>query len=278
MMGWPCPSNRGKLQSSANKFEGGHPLKNVNTIGIDLAKNNMQLHGVDSSGKFCLRRTLRRDQVPLFFANLPACLVGGGMCHFRVLAACHRLSRTHRPSDSPSFCQTLSHADKNDANDAAAVCEAVQRPYMRFVPHKSQEQSDIQAIHRVRKGLVQARTAAINQVRGLLAENGIVIKQGACHVRSHLPTIVEDHENHLSAIMRELLAELYEHIVALDARIDWQSKALQLISNERDVCWRLMEIPGVGFLTATILLTVTGIPNDFKNGREFATFLGLVPR
>lgn len=254
-------------------------MKNVTTIGIDLAKNSMQLHGIDSAGKVCLRKTLLRSKAPLFFANLPACLVGMEACATsaywaRVIESCgHTVHRIH-----PRFVKPYLMADKNDANDAAAVCEAVQRPHMRFVPHKTQEQSDIQAMHRVRKGLVQARTAAINQVRGLLAENGIVIKQGACHVRSHLPSIIEDHENGLSGIMRRLLTELYEHLVALDVRIDRQSKVLQTISKEQEVCRRLMEIPGVGFLTATILLTVGGRPSDFKNGREFAAFLGLVPR
>lgn len=254
-------------------------MSNVSIIGIDLAKNSMQLHGIDSAGKVCLRKTLRRNQVALFFANLPACLVGLEACATsaywaRVIESCgHTVRRIH-----PRFVKPYLMADKNDANDAAAICEALQRPHMRFVPYKTQEQSDIQAMHRVRKGLVQARTAILNQVRGLLAENGIVIKQGACHVRSQLPAIMEDRENDLSGIMRGLLAELYEHIVSLDARIDRQSKALLAVARDHEVCRRLQDIPGVGFLTATILLTVAGRPKDFKNGREFAAFLGLVPR
>jgi len=151
----------------------------ITVIGIDLAKNIFQLHGVDAKDKVVLRKKLRRDQVPLFFANLPACTVGmeacaSSACWARRIESCgHTVRRIH-----PQFVKPELMADKNDANDAAAICEAVQRPRMRFVPNKTQKQADIQAIHRVRQELDQARTAAINQVRGLLAENGIVVKQG----------------------------------------------------------------------------------------------------
>jgi transposase len=169
-------------------------------------------------------------------------------------------------------------ADKNDANDAAAICEAVQRPHMRFVPHKTQDQADIQALHRVRKGFVQARTAAINQARGVLAEYGIVIKQGACHLRSALPTIIEENQKELSGVIRGLLATLYAHIKHLDEQIAEQNQALRAIARQREDCQRLLRIPGVGVQTATLLLTVAGRPQDFKNGRQFSAYLGLVPR
>jgi transposase len=254
-------------------------MKGITTIGIDLAKNSLQLHGVDSMGRVVLRKTLRRDQAALFFANLPQCLVGMESCATsafwaRVIESCgHTVRRIH-----PRFVKPFLMSGKNDANDAAAICEALQRPHMRFVPHKTQDQADIQALHRVREGLVRARTRTFNQVRGLLAENGIVLPQGACHVRSHLPLIVDDHENGLSGVMRNLLSSLLESIVFFDEQIAKQNKVLQIIAREREVCRRLLQIPGVGFLTATILLTVAGRPNDFKNGREFAAFLGLVPR
>jgi transposase len=254
-------------------------MKNVTTIGIDLAKNTFQLHGVDANGKPALRRTLGRDQVAAFFANLPACLVGMEACASsaywaRVIEGCgHTVRRIH-----PKFVKPYLMADKNDANDAAAICEAIARPRMRFVPHKSREQADIQAVHRVRQGLVQARTAAINQARGLLGENGIVIRQGAGHVRLHLPAIVGDTGNGLSGVMRQLLASIYERIAFLDAQIAVQNKSLSAIAKEHEACKRLMKIPGVGVLTATILLTVAGAVTDFKNGREFAAYLGLVPR
>lgn len=254
-------------------------MDRITTIGIDLAKNSFQLHGVDAQGKMILRKTLRRDQVVTFFANLPECLVGMEACASsaywaRVIEECgHTVRRIH-----PRFIKSYLMADKNDANDAAAICEAVSRPRMRFVPRKSQEQADIQALHRVRQGLIQARTAAINQVRGLLAENGITIRQGPSQLRLRLPVIVDDQENGLSGCMRQLLTSVYEHIVALEARIATHDRQLQTIAKEHEACNRLMKVPGVGVLTATILLTMAGSAADFKNGRQFAAYLGLVPR
>jgi len=254
-------------------------MKSITTIGIDLAKNSFQLHGVDNQGRTVLRKTLRRDQVVLFFANLPECLVGMEACASsaywaRAIEECgHTVRRIH-----PRFIKPYLMADKNDANDAAAICEAVSRPRMRFVPRKSQEQADIQALHRVRQGLIQARTAAINQARGLLAENGITIRQGTSQLRLRLPGIVDDLDNGLSGLMRRLLASLYEHIVSLEARIVIHDKELKTIAKEHEACQRLMKVPGVGVLTATILLTLAGAAVDFKNGRQFAAYLGLVPR
>ena len=202
-------------------------MKSVTTIGIDLAKNTFQLHGVNAQGKPVLRKTLRRDQVVPFFANLPECLVGmeacGGSAYWaRTIEQCgHTVRRIH-----PRFIKPYLLAEKNDANDAAAICEAVSRPRMRFVPGKSQEQTDIQAIHRVRRGFVQARTAAINQARGLLAENGIVVRQGPSSLRLSLPIFIGDDNNGLSDIMRRLLRSLYEHIASLDESILTQDNIL----------------------------------------------------
>lgn len=254
-------------------------MKSVTTIGIDLAKNSLQLHGVDNRGRTVLRKTLKREHVANFFANLPECLVGMEACATsaywaRVIEECgHTVRRIH-----PRFIKPYLMAGKNDANDAAAICEAVSRPRMRFVPRKSQEQADIQAVHRVRQGFVQARTAAINQTRAFLAEYGIVLRQGPSHVRSRLPGILDDRENGLSESMRQVLTSLYEHIAALDAQIAAHTKTLQRIAKENDACRRLLEIPGVGAMTATILLSLTGAASDFKNGRQFAAYLGLVPR
>lgn len=254
-------------------------MSEITVIGVDLAKNSFQLHGVDAKGRPVLRKTLARGKVAIFFANLPQCLVGMEACSSseywsRVIESCgHTVKRIH-----PKFVKPYLMADKSDANDAAAICEAVQRPHMRFVPNKSQEQADIQAIHRVRRGLVQSRTAAINQIRGLLAENGVVFRQGACHVRSQLPVVIDDRENGLSDVMRRLLSSLYDTLVFLDDQIAEQDKALKAIVKSNEACQRLMRVPGVGFVTATILLAKAGSVGDFKNGREFAAYLGLVPR
>lgn len=254
-------------------------MQGITTIGIDLAKHSLQLHGVDDQGRTVLRKALTRKQVPHFFANLPKCLVGMEACATsaywaRVIESCgHTVKRIH-----PIFIKPYLMADKNDANDAAAICEAVSRPRMRFVPHKSQEQTDIQSVHRVRSGFVQARTAVINQARAMLAENGIIIKQGACHVRQSLPAIANDMQTDLSPVMRQLLISLYEHIVELETRISEQDRILQNFAKEHEACKRLMKVPGIGILTSTILLTLAGAASDFKNGRQFAAYLGLVPR
>jgi transposase len=167
---------------------------------------------------------------------------------------------------------------KNDANDAAAICEAVQRPNMRFVPHKSPDQVDLQCVHRIRQGYVRSRTALINQIRGLLGEYGIVMRQGAAQVRKHLPAIMQDEDNALSNLMRHNLTSLYESLCFFDHQIAEQEKILRTFAKENEACKRLMRVPGIGIMTATILLSIAGVASNFKNGREFAAFLGLVPR
>jgi transposase len=254
-------------------------MNRITAIGIDLAKNIFQIHGVDAKGRVLLRKRLKREQVALFFANLPACLVGMESCATsaywaRVIESCGHTVRRIPPQIAKPYLMN----NKTDANDAAAICEALQRPHMRFVPHKSQEQADIQALHRVRKRLIQGRTATINQIRGLLAENGIVIRQGACHIRSQLPILLDDLDNELFGVMRELLFSLMEVMRFHDEQIARLDRRLRAISKENEACRRLMKIPGIGPLTSTILLTAIGRAGDFKNGREFAAFLGLVPR
>jgi len=255
------------------------PMKAITTIGIDLAKNSFSVYGVDAKGKPVLQRTLSRSGVVRFFANLPACLVGMEACASseywarEIESLGHTVRRIH-----PRYVKAYLLGAKNDANDAAAICEAVQRPNMRFVPHKSPEQVDIQCVHRVRQGYVHSRTALINQARGLLAENGIVIRQGTAQIRAHLPAIIADESNTLSGLMRRNLASLYDSLCFLDRQITEQEDILKTIAKENEACRRLMQIPGIGFITATILLTVAGVASNFKNGREFAAFLGLVPR
>lgn len=251
----------------------------VTTIGIDLAKQSFQVHGVDGRGAVVLRKSLRRDKVSAFFSNLPVCLVGmeacAGSAHWaRIITGHgHQVRRMHA-----RFVTPYRMADKSDASDAAAICEAVQRPRMRFVPDKSREQADIQSVHRVRSGLVRARTAAINQTRGLLGECGIVVRQGPGNLRNALPEIIAAQDNGLSRTMRQMLVLLYEHIASLDAQIASLKGMLEDIAKEHESCQRLQKIPGVGVLGATILLAAAGAAKDFKNGRQFAAYLGLVPR
>ena len=254
-------------------------MKAITTIGIDLAKNSFSIYGVNAKGRPVLQRTLSRSGVVRFFANLPACLVGMEACASSeywartIESLGHEVRRIH-----PRYVKAYLLGAKNDANDAAAICEAVQRPNMRFVPHKSPEQMDIQATHRIRQGLVRSRTALVNQARGLLGEYGMVIPQGIRHIRLHLPALIADECNGLSGLMRRNLASCYEHLCFLDRQIAESETTLKIIAKQSEACKRLMQIPGIGFLTATILLSVAGVASDFKNGREFAAFLGLVPR
>jgi len=254
-------------------------MKTITTIGIDLAKNSFSVYGVNAQGKPVLQRTLTRAGVIRFFANLPACLVGMEACASSedwtrtIESMGHTVRRIH-----PRYVKAYLLGAKNDVNDAAAICEAVQRPNMRFVPHKSPEQTDIQCVHRIRQGFVRSRTALVNQIRGLLGEYGIIMRQGVSTVRTQLPALIADEANDLSSIMRRNLSSLYESLRFLDDRILDQEKILKDIARENEACKRLMQVPGIGLLTATLLLSVGGVTSNFKNGREFAAFLGLVPR
>jgi len=251
----------------------------VTVLGIDLAKNSFQLHGVDEQGKRVLKKKLTRKQLVAFIAQLPPCLIGleacGGAHHWvRIFS---ELGHTVKMI-APQFVKPYVKSNKNDAVDAEAICEAVQRPSMRFVPSKSIEQQDIQSVHRVRSLLVGRRTAQANQIRGLLIEYGVVIPQGINQLRKAIPDILEDAENSLSSYFRELLRELYEEIVHFDERIETIELKLKVISEQNEDCQRLLTIPGVGLLTATALIAAIGDISVFKSGRELAAWIGLVPR
>lgn len=179
---------------------------------------------------------------------------------------------------APQFVKPFVKSNKNDAADAEAICEAVQRPSMRFVPAKSVEQQDIQSLHRIRSQAVARRTAQANQIRGLLMEYGIIIPKGISYVRKEIPCILEDASNELTVIFRDLLDDLYNEMVHLDDRVEILENKLKIICKENENCQRLLTIPGVGLLSATALVAAIGDINVFKNGRELAAWLGLVPR
>jgi len=251
----------------------------LKVLGIDLAKQSFQLHGVDEAGQTVLKKKLSRKQLSAFIARLPVCLIGleacGGANHWvRVFKTFGHTARMM----APQFVKPYVKSNKNDAVDAEAICEAVQRPNMRFVPEKSIEQQDIQSMHRIRSQLVARRTAQSNQVRGLLMEYGIVIPKGISHVRKQLPLILEMADNGLSDLFRELLSELYEELVHMDSRVNEIEKKLASISAQNEDCQRLLSIPGVGLLSATALVAAIGNIDAFKNGRELAAWIGLVPR
>lgn len=251
----------------------------LKVLGIDLAKDSFQLHGVGDHGRTVLKKQLKRNKLAAFVANLPPCLIGieacGGANHWRRVFT--RARHTVRMM-APQFIKPYVKSNKNDAVDAEAICEAVQRPSMRFVPAKSIAQQDLQSLHRIRSQAVSRRTALCNQIRGLLAEYGIVIAKGRTRVRQVIPGILEDAENGLTDLFHELLYELYDEVVHLDERVGFLEKKIALICRDNEDCQRLLTIPGVGPLSATALVAAVGDITVFKNGRELAAWLGLVPR
>ena len=248
----------------------------VATIGLDIAKHVFQLHGVDEQGNVALRRRLRRDEVAPFFANLSACRVGLEACggaHYwaRRLSTLGHTARLI----APQFVKPNVKSNKNDANDAEAICTAVSRPHMRFVPAKSVEQRDIQCLHRVRSRLVATRTQLANQVRGLM-EYGIVLPQQIQQLRRGLPAILEDTE--LTPFTRRLLTSLYEELVELDQKLAAIEEQVRTAYKASESSQRIAEVEGIGPLTATALVAALSDGKAFQNGRQFAAWLGLVPR
>jgi transposase len=251
----------------------------ITSVGIDLAKNVIQVHGVDERGKAVLRKQLKRAQVAAFFANLPPCLIGMEAC-----ASAHHWARKLETLGhtvklmAPQFVKPYVKTNKNDAADAEAICEAVARPTMRFVPVKNGEQQAVLALHRARQGFVKARTAQANQIRGLLAEFGIVIPQGIGHIAKRLPEILEDGENELPGAFRQLLDRLGDHLKELDRQVGELEVQIQSWHREHEASQKLAQIPGIGPITASALVASIGDAKSFENGRQLAAWLGLVPR
>ena len=251
----------------------------VTTVGIDIAKNVVCIHGVDARGHVVVKKRLARQKVLPFIAQWPSCLSGmeaSGGAHYWAREFT-QLGHTVKLM-APQFVKPYVQSQKNDPNDAAGICEAVERPRMRGVPVKSIPQQDVQALHRIRERQITARTAFINQIRGLLTEYGIVIPQRASQVRHKLPMVLEDAENGLTATAREWLHALAEELQALDQRIAATDQQIERVFEADEACQRLAQLPGIGPLTATALVAAVGDATEFKNGRQFAAWLGLVPR
>jgi transposase len=252
---------------------------NVTTIGIDLAKNVFQVHGVDSHGHAVLRKQLKRPQLLPYFGNLPPCLIGMESCcgsHFfarRLESFGHTVKLI-----APQFVKPYVKTNKNDAADAEAICEAVARPNMRFVPAKNIEQQAVLMMHRAREGFVRHRTAQVNQLRGLLMEFGIVFAKGIAAARAGIPRVLADETNELPVRARHLLRRLFDHLCELDRQVKAIEEQLQVWHRDDPASQRLRKIPGIGFVTATALVASIGDAKAFKNGRQFSAWLGLVPK
>jgi transposase len=251
----------------------------ITTIGIDLAKSIFQVQGVDERGKAVLKKALKRVQVLPFFANLKSCLIGMEACgsaHYWARKL-QELGHTVKLM-APQFVKPYVKTNKHDAADAEAICEAVARPTMRFVPIKNEEQQAILAVHRARQGFVKARTAQANQIRGLLAEYGIAIPQGISHLATHLPDILEDGENGLPGVFRQLIDRLGLHLKELDRQVHELEEQIQAWHRANEASRKLADIPGIGPITASALVASIGDAGNFDDGRQLAAWLGLVPR
>jgi len=247
-------------------------------VGLDLAKNVFQVHGVDRNEEVCCRRQLRRSGVLKFFAGRPPCLIGMEACagaHYwaRELT---KLGHTVKLM-APQLVKPYVTSQKNDANDADGICEAVGRPKMRFVAVKTVAQQELQAAHRIRSELIRHRTAKVNQIRGLLAEFGLVVGRRIEVLRRALPELLEDGGNGLSGGVRRLVDGLRRDLVQLDERVAEVEAVIVAEARANEACVRLQTIPGIGPLTASALVSAVGDGRQFKNGRQLAAWVGLVP-
>jgi len=249
------------------------------TIGIDLAKNVFQVHGVDAQGKTVLKKQLKREQMAVFFANLPPCLIGMEACgsaHYwaRKLQAQGHTVRLM----APQFVKPYVKSNKNDVADAEAICEAVARPNMRYVAIKTVDQQSILALHRARQGFVRARTAQANQIRGLLAEFGLVLPQGIDHVTERVPQLMEEASEELTGAFRLLITRLLDQLKMLGHHVHELEMQITAWHRANPLSRKLEKIPGVGPMTASALVASMGDARNFHSGRQVAAWLGLVPK
>ena len=251
----------------------------VTTVGIDLAKNVFQLHGVNEFGKPVIKKQIRRDQMAEFFVNLPACLIGMEACGSAHHWARKLVSFGHTVRlMAPQFVKPYVKTNKNDAADAEAICEAVARPNMRFVPIKNIEQQSVLALHRVRQGFVKARTAQANQIRGLLSEFGLIIPQGIGHIENRVPELIEDASNELPGSFRLLVQRLLDHLKELDRQVEELAAQIVKWHRQSEASGKLAKVPGIGPITASALVASLGDAKNFDSGRQVAAWLGLVPK
>lgn len=254
-------------------------MKEVATIGIDLAKTVFQIHGADAKGRPVFSRRLRRTQVLSFFANLPPCLIGLEACSGAHYWARELLALGHDVRlMPPHYVKPYVKRNKTDAADAEAIAEAVTRPTMRFVPVKSPDQQAVLILHRARDLLVRQRTQLVNALRAHLAEFGQVIPQGIQNARKLMTLVAEAEDNSLPDVARDVLTALVEQLRETMARIEILEKRLERWHRSNEVSKRLATIPGIGPITATALIATVGDPAHFKSGRQFAAWIGLTPR
>jgi transposase len=251
----------------------------VAVIGIDIGKNSFHVVGLDDRGAIVLRQKWSRGQIEARLANMPPCLIGMEAC-----VGAHHLSRKlkalgHDARLMPAkYVRPYSKGQKNDFRDAEAIAEAVQRPTMKFVATKTADQLDLQALHRVRERLVSQRTGIINQIRAFLLERGVAVRQGLRFLRAELPRILATPPEVLSARMVRMISDLAEDWRRLDQRIDYLSSEIAVLARQDTGCVRLMSVPGIGPIISSAMVAAIGAGDAFAKGRDFAAWLGLVPK
>ncbi len=254
-------------------------VDNLTVLGIDIGKDVFHIVGFDGDGQIVVRRKIKRLALVKVFEQLPRCVVGLEAC-----LSAHFVSRTLRDLGFEAriipakYTKPFNKGQKNDYNDAEAIAEAALRPNLKCVPEKTQDQLDLQALHRVRARLVSRRTATINQIRAFLIEQGITVRSGAAALRSSLLTILENRADEISPRMSDIIVGLYEDWLWLDERIDSTTDEIEQISKREANCQRLMTVPGIGPIISTAMVAAIGTGEAFDRGRDFGAWLGLVPR
>ncbi|MFI4919107.1 MAG: IS110 family transposase [Legionellales bacterium] len=252
-------------------------MKDIKVLGIDLAKDVFQLHGTNAKGECVLRKRLSRKKLIEYMVNLPACLVGIEACGSAHYWARVFIEQGHSVKMmAPKFVKAYVKSNKNDSQDAEAIAEAVTRPTMRFVPIKGIEQQDILMLHRVRELIMKQRTAHGNQIRGLLAEYGVVIPKGLSKLAS-LPAVLEEEQHKLSLGSKEVFLELHEQMKRYNEQVAHYDKKIQRHAATDPRCIAIQEIEGIGPITASAIVATVSDPSLFKNGRELAAWFGVVP-
>jgi transposase len=251
----------------------------VATIGLDIGKNTFHLLGLDKRGAIAMRIKVSRNQLLRRFVNLPPCLVGleAGSGSHHIARQIEALGHDVRLMPA-QYVKPFLKGHKNDYRDAEAIAEAVQRPTMNFVAIKTPEQSDLLSLHRVRSRLVRQRTAIINQIRGFLIERGITVRQGPVALRKVLPEVLSSPPDALSPRLLRLIAELAADWHRLDEHLQALSAEIASLSENDPACQRLMTVPGIGPIISSAVVAAIGTGSGFKQGRDFAAWLGLVPK
>lgn len=276
LMGWTVPHHPAVKLIALTKET---VMANVAVLGIDIARSVFQLHGVDADGQVVLRRRVMRDQLLQVTEAIPPCLIGieAGTAAFHWQRHFEAQGHTVKIIP-PQYAKPFLKGQKNDGNDAQAICIAVQQPHMRFVPKKSIIQQEIQGLQRARQRLVNHRVALLSQMRGLLLERGLAIPKSASIAQRTIPEIISNPRIDITELTRDIIGTFHAFMLQINKKIRYFDRQIEAVFRESAVCQRITRISGVGPKTATEVVAAVGDGADFKNGRHLAAWMGLVPR